>query len=89
MDEFYVGAHVIINKNNCFTPSCAQYHGEIVGSTEKSTVWMVSVLDPIRESDKTYGLHGICRVSATYMGIDETYEDPGSASCEIDISGLL
>ena len=89
MDEFYVGAHVIVNKNNCFTPTCAQYHGEIIGDTGTSTVWRVSILDPIQESDKQYGLEEICRVSETYMGIDDTYEDPGSASYEIDISGLL
>ena len=54
MDKFYVGAHVIVNKNNCFTPACAQYHGEIIGDTETSTVWRVSILEPIRESDKHY-----------------------------------
>lgn len=89
MDEFYVGAHVIVNKNNCFTPACAQYRGEIVGDTETSTVWLVSILDPIQESDKVYGLQEICRVSATFMGIDDTYEDSGSTSYEIDISDLL
>ena len=89
MDEFYVGAHVIVNKNNCFTPACAQYHGEIIGDTETSTVWRVSILEPIRESDKHYGLQEICRIASRYMRIDDTYEDPGSASYEIDISSLL
>ena len=89
MDEFYVGAHVIVNKNNCFTPACAQYRGEIIGDTETSTVWRVSILDPIQESDKQYGLEEICRVSETYMGIDDTYEDTVNSSCEIDISSLL
>lgn len=89
MDEFYVGAHVIVNKNNCFTPACAQYYGEIIGDTETSTVWLVSILEPILEFDKHYGLQQICRIASMYMGIDDTYEDSGSASYEIDISGLL
>ena len=89
MDKFYVGAHVIVNKNNCFTPACAQYHGEIIGDTETSTVWRGSILEPMRESDKHYGLQGICRIASRDMRIDDTYEDPGSASYEIDISSLL
>ena len=89
MDEFYVGAHVIVNKNNCFTPACAQYHGESIGDTETPTVWRVSILEPIRESDKHHGLQEICRIASRYMRIDDTYEDPDSASYEIDISSLL
>ena len=89
MDEFYVGAHVIVNKNNCFTPACAQYHGEIIGDTETSTVWLVSILEPILESDTYYGLQQICRIASMYMGIDDTYEDTVNSSCEIDISSLL